>query len=253
MQSYNIINTTQNKEYNLDINNIIELIRTYPNDNFIKFIDGKQVQICNQLALNTLFICHRINTIDELSHIPNMFGLEIDIRDDPNTNELHLSHDPFNLGVSLDEYLQYNNSNNHNTIILNIKSERTELKCIELMQKYNIENYFFLDTNMPMTYLLNNKYNNTKIACRFSEFEPIENYIKIKNMITWIWVDCFTIQPLTNDIYHIMKCDRKRVCIVSPELQGSIEKIEPYRQQFINNNIIPDAICCKLYNIIKWI
>ena len=45
----------------------------------------------------------------------------------------------------------------------------------------------------------------------------------------------------------------KKICIVSPELQGQKEKISLYRQQLIDNNIIPDAICCKEYNIYEWI
>jgi hypothetical protein len=40
---------------------------------------------------------------------------------------------------------------------------------------------------------------------------------------------------------------------VSPELQGQSEKIQQYRQQLIDNNIIPDAICCKEYNIFEWL
>ena len=40
--------------------------------------------------------------------------------------------------------------------------------------------YFFLDSSIPMIHLLHNKYN---IACRFSEYEPIEFYNNIKNMI----------------------------------------------------------------------
>ena len=46
---------------------------------------------------------------------------------------------------------------------------------------------------------------------------------------------------------------RKKICIVSPELQGQKEKISVYRQQLIDYNIIPDAICCKEYNIYEWI
>jgi len=41
--------------------------------------------------------------------------------------------------------------------------------------------------------------------------------------------------------------------MVSPELQKQPEKIEEYRNIIINENIIPDMICCKDYNIIYWI
>jgi hypothetical protein len=35
------------------------------------------------------------------------------------------------------------------------------------------------------------------------------------------------------------------------ELQKQPEKIENYKNIIINNNIIPDLICCKIYNIIN--
>ena len=138
-------------------------------------------------------------------------------------------------------------------MILNIKSERIEPRCIELMNEYEIQTYFFLDSNLPMIYLLNTKYHNTNIACRFSEFEPIEGYRRIKHMITWVWCDCFTFQPLTRDIYDEIHTDGKKICIVSPELQGRPHDIQKHRDHFIEKGVLPDAICCKINNIIDWI
>lgn len=247
---YTIINKTTNISYSLTIENIIKLITETPMDNYCKIIDDIEIPINNEIVINTKFICHRINTIDELNKIPNMFGVELDVRDEYFSKTLILSHDPYEKGCDFEDYLKLYN---HGTLILNIKSERTELKCIELMKKYNITDYFFLDSNIPMTYLLNKKYNNSNIACRFSEFEPIEFYDKIKHFISWVWVDCFTLFPLSIENYNIFNCDNKKVCIVSPELQGQIDKIQTYRNDMIQNGIIPNAICCKLYNIIHWI
>lgn len=247
---YKIINITKNIEYNTTIEQIIQIIQNNPLDNYIKIVNGNNISINNNIVLNTKFICHRINTIDELKNIPHMFGIEIDIRDDISSDKLHISHDPFNKGFDFEDYLQ---NYKHDTIILNIKSERTELKCIELIKKYNIDNYFFLDSNIPMIYLLNTKFSNNNIACRFSEFEPIEMYFRIKEFVSWIWVDCFSKLPISNDIYNIFKNDNKKICIVSPELQNQKYKISEYREVLINNNIIPNSICCKYYNIINWI
>ena len=247
---YTIYNKSKNITYELHIDEIFTLIKENINDEYYKFINGDKIQINNNIVLNTQFICHRINTIEELNEIPKMFGVELDLRDDKNTGNLILSHDPFICGENFENYLE---TYNHNTLILNIKSERVELDCLHLMKKYNISNYLFLDSNLPMIYLLNNSYNNTNIFCRFSEFEPIESYYHIKNMISWIWVDCFTYLPLTYDTYSIFKNDGKKICIVSPELQKQPEKISIYRELLITQTIIPNAICCKLHNIILWI
>ena len=236
--------------YYMNINMIICLIKQNPNINYYKLINDNKVLINNNIVCKTQFICHRINKKEELEKIDNMFGIELDIRDFHNKGELILSHDPFSDGENFDNYLQ---KYNHNTLILNIKSERTELECLKLMDKYNITNYFFIDSSFPMINLLNKKYFNNNFASRYSEYECLEFTENIKDFIKWIWVDCFTIMPLNSTIYSRIKKLDKKICIVSPELQGQEDKIISYRQQLIDNFIIPDAICCKEYNIYKWI
>ena len=250
MEKYILYNKTSDTRDYYTIDQIIEIIRQHSFNQYYKYIDDEELLINNNLVCNTLFIAHRINSLEELNLIPNIFGIELDLRDDYLHNQLMLSHDPFKTGENFEDYIKnYNNK----TLILNIKSERIEIRCLELLKKYNIRDYIFLDSSFPMIYLLNRKYNENNIACRFSEFEPIENYLQISNITKWIWVDCFNIQPLTLDIYtQIKKLDGK-ICIVSPELQGQAEKIDIYRKYFNDNNIIPDAICCKTYNIFKWI
>ena len=115
--------------------------------------------------------------------IDKQFSVEIDIWNN-NNNNIILLHDPFNEN-NCDLFENYLQKYNNDLLILNIKSERLELKCIELLEKYNINNYFFLDSSISMIYLLYNKYNNN-IAYRFSEYEPIEFYYNIKNMIKYI-------------------------------------------------------------------
>lgn len=241
---------SSNMQKDLSIIDIINLIKNNPDVNYYKLINNNKILINNNIVCNTQFICHRINKIEELHQINNSFGVELDIRDDHKTGELILAHDPFVDGVIFDNYLK---NYNHNTLILNIKSERVELKCLKLMEKYNITNYFFLDSSFPMINLLNKKYSNNKIASRYSEYECLEFTENIKDLIQWIWVDCFNILPLNSEIYNRIKLLDKKICIVSPELQEQKEKIGMYRQQLIDNNIIPDAICCKEYNIYEWI
>ena len=87
------------------------------------------------------FIAHRVNTIEELKKVPKEYGVELDLRDFG--ERLILQHDPFMDGEDFEKYLKYYN---HGTMILNIKSERIEHKVLELIKKYNIQNYFFLDS-----------------------------------------------------------------------------------------------------------
>lgn len=246
---YQLFNASTNVSYNLRIDELIALIVASKNDVFYKLIDGTQTLVCNEIVLNTQFICHRVNTHRELQTVPSVFGVEIDVRD--NNGVLSLSHDPFLNGEHFEEYIL---SYRHNTLILNIKSERTELKCVEIMKKHHITNYFFLDSSFPMIYLLHSKYSNRNTACRISEYEPVEYYHKIQHMVSWVWIDCFSLQPLTSLLYSQFRANNTNMCVVSPELQNHpASVIREYRDMFIRNNTIPDAICCKAHNIIYWI
>ena len=247
---YKIYEKENNKIYELKIDEIINLIQNNKNNTFYKFIEDEKIKINNKIIINTQFICHRINTINELKNIDKQFGTEIDLRDDHNSGKLILAHDPFINGIYFEDYLE---NYKHNTLILNIKSERIELQCLELLEKYNINNYFFLDSSFPMIYLLNKEYKNNNISCRFSEYENLNNFLDNKNMFSTIWIDCFTKFPLNKENYELIKNENKKICIVSPELQKQPDKISEYRNYMIENNIFPDMICCKVYNIINWI
>lgn len=195
-----------------------------------------------------LFISHRINTIEELKQIPSEYGIEIDIRDEK--NDLILVHDPFKTGEKLDDFFKYYNKS---FIILNIKSERIEYRVIELLKKYNITEYFFLDSSFPMIYQLN-KIKENNIAIRYSEYESIESVKRVKDMVKWVWIDCFTKLPLDKETYEIIKEMNLKICIVSPELQNhNIKMIDTFKDIINSNNFKIDAICSKIYNVQKWI
>ena len=141
------------------------------------------------------FIAHRINTIEELKKVPNEYGVELDLRD--YGDKLILQHDPFTDGEKFEEYLKHYH---HGTMILNIKSERIEYRVLELLSKYKIENYFFLDSSFPMIYLLSKSFEKN-IALRFSEIEGLDTIIAMSEKVKWIWVDCFTKLPINKEIY----------------------------------------------------
>lgn len=192
------------------------------------------------------FIAHRINTVEELKQVPKEYGVELDLRD--YRDKLILQHDPFKDGEDFEEYLKHYN---HGTMILNIKSERIEYRVLELIQQYNIQQYFFLDSSFPMIYQLS-KEGEKNLALRFSEFEGIDTILAMAGKVDWVWVDCFTKLPINVEIFNNLKENGFKLCFVSPELQGQNEKLEEYRKYLYDNEIRFDAICTKKYNIPRW-
>ncbi len=194
----------------------------------------------------THFIAHRINTSKELYELPSEYGVELDLRDQG--DRLILQHDPFIDGEDFEEYL---NHYHHGTMILNIKSERIEHKVLELIKKYHINDYFFLDSSFPMIYLLS-KSGEKKCAVRFSEFEGLDTIFSMKDKIDWVWVDCFSKLPINQDNFFQLKEAGFKLCLVSPELQGRPEDIQSYKTYLDSENITFDAICTKHHNIKLW-
>lgn len=209
-----------------------------------------------------LFIAHRVNTSNELKTIPTHFGVEIDIRD--KDNDCVLQHDPFYSTDTTDstestesikspksdpeKFEDWLKEYNHALLICNIKSEGIEWKVIELLKKYHITNYFFLDSSIPMIQKLL-KSGETNIAIRYSEVEPIEFVEKWSNKVKWCWIDCFTHYPLHDPILDNFNC-----CYVSPALQGRINKEEiqissDYIKGIRNEK---SAVCDKIYHSHFW-
>lgn len=190
-------------------------------------------------------IAHRINTIEELHKLPREYGVEIDLRDFG--ERLVLQHDPFKDGEDFEEYLK---NYNHRTMILNIKSEGIEYKVLELIQKYNIKKYFFLDCTFPLIYLLS-RGGEKNIALRFSEFEGIDTILSMEGKVQWVWVDCFSQFPLdSHDASRLREKDFK-LCFVSPELQGRTERlhVSEFRREIEIEGIIGDAVCTKYLDL----
>jgi hypothetical protein len=184
-------------------------------------------------------IAHRINTVEQLRKLPKNLGVELDLRD--RGDRLILQHDPFEDGEDFEPYLaEYN----HGLMILNIKSERVEHRVLELITKYGIKEYFFLDSSFPMIYLLSNL-GEKNIALRYSELEGLDTILNMKGRVEWIWVDCFSTLPINNDVYNTLKEAGFKICLVSPELQKQPEKLETYKADLRNQKIVFDAICTK--------
>ena len=193
------------------------------------------------------YIAHRINTLAELKELPKEYGVELDLRDNLN-GEIYIQHNPFEEGENFETYLQ---NYNHGTMILNIKSERIEIRILEMLKKYNIEKYFFLDSSFPMIYLLS-KNGEKNIALRVSELEGLDTVRNMAGKVQWIWVDCFSKIPIGKKEAEELKKRGYKLCFVSPELEGRDQDIEVYKNQIEQENISFDAICTKSYNIKRW-
>lgn len=193
------------------------------------------------------FIAHRINTVSELEKLPTQYGVEIDLRDALD-GMIYIAHDPFTPGENFETYLK---GYKHGTLILNIKSERIEFKVLELIQKYGIPKYFFLDSSFPMIYSLTNK-GEGNIALRYSEFEGIDTLVAMQGKVDWIWIDCFTRLPIDTDLFLQFKKMGYKLCLVSPELQGRDSDIEKYKAYLAEQEVVFDAICTKHYNVSRW-
>ena len=184
-----------------------------------------------------IFIRHRVNTLDQLRETPRRYGVELDLRD--LGDRLILRHDPFGDGEDFEPYLS---AYRHGPMVLNVKSERIEPRVLELVRRYRVENYFFLDCSFPMIRLLRSQ-GERRIACRFSEYEPVEGCLALAGMVDWVWVDCFTKMPFTLSTYAALK-EHFRLCAVSPELQGRpAESIPAYAAELAPYPV--DAVCTK--------
>jgi len=184
-----------------------------------------------------LKIAHRINTIEQLNSTPIEYGVELDLR--PDGNNIIIHHDAFQNGENFEEWLKHYR---HSLIILNTKAEGMEERILNLMEQHQIDNYFFLDLSLPFLIKYMRK-GITKMAVRFSEYEPIEFVQKFAGKIDWVWVDCFTDLPLNKDNYNILK-QHFKLCLVSPELQGyDVSRIEEFKIQLSGMEI--DAVCTK--------
>lgn len=195
----------------------------------------------------TELIAHRINTIEELLKLPKEYGAEVDLRDGLD-GRIYMQHDPFKNGEDFENFLS---KYKHGTLILNIKSERIEFKILQLLERFEINDYFFLDSSFPMIKNLVDR-GEHKIALRFSEYEGLENLGIMKGKVEWVWVDCFNKFPLNREIEEKIHSLGYKICIVSPELQSQPEKICSYMDLMEKQKIRIEAVCTKEYNIKLW-
>lgn len=199
-----------------------------------------------------IFVNHRINTVEALAQVPRSNGIELDIR--YHEDDLILHHDPF--GHHRTEPTKFRDLlaawDHAGPMILNVKTEGVERRCIALMAEFGIENWFFLDLSMPYFAIFAEHaakgdipgFGPQNLAVRYSEREPIEYALAFAGKALWVWVDCFTRLPLDAAITERLRNAGLRTCLVSPELQKhDLALIADFRRQLAGIQI--DAVCTK--------
>jgi hypothetical protein len=191
-----------------------------------------------------VFIKHRANTITDLEGVLPEWGVEIDVRcvsfDAPGC--LHLAHDPWVRGEDFTTWIYaFLAKKITGPIILNTKEDGLEQSCINILNEAGIQNFFFLDTTFPSLVQWTTKKRESRFAMRLSAFEPLEGVLLFRDMVQWVWVDCFGGIPLNRD--QVLKAKKNfKVCLVSPELQGSeISGVSRFKDIFS----LADAVCTK--------
>ena len=187
-----------------------------------------------------IFIKHRVNSIKELKETPHNFGVEVDLR--TLDEKIILNHDPFLRGDEFEEWLK---NYNHNFLVLNIKDVGIESNILNLMYKYSIQNFFFLDLPFPSLFNLSKLTRN--ISSRFSIYEDIQSTLNISNRISWVWVDFYNKSPLSYSNWKMLVSNNIKICIASPELHGLDPLIEIQKLKlFLNEEKVTfDAVCSK--------
>jgi len=182
-------------------------------------------------------IAHRRNTIEELRSTPHKYGIEVDIRSWGDRLIVH--HDPFVDAIDFEEWIKHYQ---HKTLILNIKEEGIEYRVRDIVEQHHIQDYFFLDLSFPFLIRMLNL-GEGRVAIRFSEYEALETALAVAGKAQWVWIDCFTRLPLTDEIYAELRKHFK-LCIVSPELQGrDTKEIAVFKEKLAGYHI--DAVCTK--------
>jgi hypothetical protein len=192
-------------------------------------------------------IAHRINTTDKLQEIPPGYGVEIDVR--AHNGRLVLSHDPYQGGDHLEEYLS---AIGDRFVVFNIKESGIEDDVIDAAARHDVTEYFLLDVEFPYLYDASRNASFSKIAVRFSEAEPIETALVNAGFVDWVWIDTNTQLPLNPDTYRQLSEAGYQICLVSPGRWGRPEDIEPYISKLDAQGIELDAVMTSVESAEMW-
>lgn len=181
-----------------------------------------------------------MNSIKDLQSTSNNLGVEIDIR--TFGSDLILQHEPFVSGTRLEDWLAHFN---HQMLIVNVKEDGLESSILDLMEKFEIKDFFFLDQSMPSLYKVSQLYPNY-CAARISDIESIETVLKTN--AGWVWFDSHSgdWDFIKRSFIELSKLKIKK-CLMSPELQRFDYELEISTLKLIIDecSLSFDAVCTK--------
>jgi len=141
------------------------------------------------------------------------FGTETDIRD--YKDELVISHDIADERcMSVEIFFEiYKSFDNNLPVALNIKADGLQLKLKNLLEKFEISNYFVFDMSVPdgLQYIKEG----IKAFTRESEYEKSPSFYEDAQ---GIWLDEFYEHWIDLDVIKKHIENDKEICIVSPDL-----------------------------------
>ena len=143
----------------------------------------------------------------------NGFGVETDFRD--YKGNLVISHDiPSGDEMTADDFFKlYSSYSQKYWLALNIKADGLQPLLMELIDKYQIENYFCFDMSIPDTLGYINQ--NLKTFSRVSEYEK---ELPFYDKSTGVWLDCFISDWFSGEEIQKYLNNDKFVCVVSSDL-----------------------------------
>ena len=91
------------------------------------------------------------------------------------------------------------------------------------------------------------KKNIKETAVRFSEKEPIELVSNFIGQCNWVWIDLTTNIEIDIKVLKILKNNRFKTCLASPDLRKTfnLDKLSKTIEIVKNNPRLIDAVCTK--------
>lgn len=193
----------------------------------------------------TLLVAHRRNTPAEVADTPAGLGIEMDIRS--YGDRLVVTHEPFDPGVDLEEWLD---AYDHAFLVANVKEEGLEQRVEAALAARGVQEWAYLDQSFPFL-IRTLRRGETRCMVRVSEYEAVQTALSLAPPLVprpqWVWLDSFTGELPPAPALAQLADAGCRVMLVSPELQGRDPEPEVagIRQRLAAAGLELAAVCTK--------